>query len=297
MGAVAWLTRRHVRRRWPALVPVALIVAAGATGAFVTAGAADRTAGAYDRYLERAHVSDVAINPALSSSQIDEVIRHLPGVGSVTSEGFFLAAFDDDGHPRTVREGKADVEGPQVRGSADGRYRTMDRPALVAGRLPTGHDEALVSKELADEKGIELGDVYPVSFWGRHEGSTDHPDFADPDTVMSPVGVERLTIVGIGTLPDEVLPEELYPRDRVVVSPDVVERYDCLVELPPQDATPEEAFLAWTPAGCATSYRYYSLDVTGGPDQVAAVTEESGAGPPSSTPSCHRPSPSTRSTT
>jgi hypothetical protein len=160
-----------------------------------------------------------------------------------------------------------------VRGSSDGRYHDMDRPALVAGRLPTGHDEAMVSRELADAEGIELGDTYPVSFWGRVEGTTDHPDFSAPDTVISPVGVEHLTVVGIGTLSDEVLPEELYPRDRVVVSPDVVERYDCLIDLPPQDATDEEAFLAYTPGGCATSYRYYSLEVEGGADGVAAVTE------------------------
>ncbi|HEV7758288.1 MAG TPA: ABC transporter permease [Acidimicrobiales bacterium] len=272
-GAVGWLTRRHLRRRWPALVPVALIVAAGATGAFIAAGAADRTAGAYGDYLTRARVSDVTINPSLSTTEIDQVIRTLPGVRSVTSEGFFLADFADDGAPRTVAEGQADQGGPQVRGSSDGRYHDMDRPALVAGRLPTGHDEAMVSRELADAEGIELGDTYPVSFWGRVEGTTDHPDFSAPDTVISPVGVEHLTVVGIGTLSDEVLPEELYPRDRVVVSPDVVERYDCLIDLPPQDATDEEAFLASTPGGCATSYRYYSLEVEGGADGVAAVTE------------------------
>jgi hypothetical protein len=49
-----------------ALSALALIVALGGTGAFVAAGAADRSASAYGRYLARADVSDVVINPSLS---------------------------------------------------------------------------------------------------------------------------------------------------------------------------------------------------------------------------------------
>jgi len=59
VAASGWLIRRRFRRRWIAVIPVALIVMLGATGALVAAGAGYRTANAYSRYLERADVGDV----------------------------------------------------------------------------------------------------------------------------------------------------------------------------------------------------------------------------------------------
>lgn len=70
---------------------------------WVAAGAADCTSNAYDSYLQRAEVSDVVLNPALATTEIDRVIPHLPGVRAVTSEALFLVT-TDDGHPRPVAE-------------------------------------------------------------------------------------------------------------------------------------------------------------------------------------------------
>lgn len=161
MTATRWLIGCHLRRRWVALVPIALIVALGATGTFVAAGAAHRTARAYARYLDRAEVGDVVL---LSTAEIDKVIRNLPGVRSVTTDALFFAGIDD-GTPRTRCELGASAQTPQVRGSVDGRYTRMDRPALAEGRFPAGPDEALVSVELADARGVEVGDVVPLSLW------------------------------------------------------------------------------------------------------------------------------------
>ena len=38
---------------------------------------------------------------------------------------------------------------------------------------------------------------------------------------MPPVGVEHVTVVGIATMPDEVLPDGLYPRQTMILSPDI----------------------------------------------------------------------------
>lgn len=46
-----WLMIRWSRRRWPAMVPIALLMALGSTGMMVALAASQRTAGAYDGYL------------------------------------------------------------------------------------------------------------------------------------------------------------------------------------------------------------------------------------------------------
>lgn len=269
MAAVGWLIRHQLRRRWSALVPVALLVACGATAAFVAAGAADRTGGAYGTYLEQADVSDAVVNPSLSTSEIVREIEDLPGVRSVTSDALFFAGIDHEGDARSARQLDASTETSQVRGSADGRYLTMDRLALRQGRMPTGLNEAVVSAELAEDEGVGLGDTVPVSFWGRVEGTDVHPDFAeDRDQMFPPIGVETLTVVGIGALSDEVLPDELYPRQRIILSPRMAARYDCVPDMPPVDATSEEVLDVLVPEGCATSYRYYALELDGGAAQV-----------------------------
>ena len=42
-------------------------------------GSAQRTSEAFDRYLERANVGDVVVNPSVSSTEVDSIIRSLPG--------------------------------------------------------------------------------------------------------------------------------------------------------------------------------------------------------------------------
>jgi hypothetical protein len=144
--ARAWLIGRGFRRRWAALLPVALIVTIGATGALVALGAAERTANAYGRYVDRAHVGDVLVNPSFSTTDIDAVIRNLPGVQQVTSDALFMATLDE-GEPRSLAD-ERESPGPfvQVRGSVDGRYTAMDRPVFVEGRSFTGPAEAIVSE-------------------------------------------------------------------------------------------------------------------------------------------------------
>ncbi len=250
-----------------AMVPVVLIVGFGGTGALVALSAADRTAHAYGRYLEGADVGDLLINLSLNSTDMDAAIRALPGVRSVTSDALFVTSLDE-GAPRALGD-VGDAEIVQVRGSVDGRYSAMDRPALVEGRHPTGDREALASVEMAEAKGIDVGDVLAVSFWtAAGEG-----EVVDPGTVVPPIGVEHLRVVGIATLADEVLPDRLYHRERLIVSPDVAARYDCLPRVPARDASLEEAVAALLPSDCATSYRYYSLDLAGGEAGVAVAQE------------------------
>jgi hypothetical protein len=268
MVATGWLIRRQLRRRWSALVPVALLVACGATATFVAAGAADRTDRAYSRYLERAEVGDVVINPSLFDTDIDRVIRTLPGVRSVTTDAIFVAGIVDGTMPRTWGEVDADPDLTQVRGSTDGRYTTMDRPALAEGRLATGPREVLVSVELADARGLGVGDVVPLAFLSTYDDLV-----AEPEDAVVPIAVEQVTVVGVATFADEVLPDGLFERARVIVSPDLAARYDCLPDPPPIEATLTEAAELLAPPGCAATYRYWSLEIEGGARSVAAALE------------------------
>ena len=136
MGTVGWLARRHVRHRAVALTALALTAALGTAATLVAAGAADRTADAYTSYREHANVGDIVINPSLVSSDVDRAIRALPGVISVTSDALLSAGIDRDVRPRTQAEIDADPSPILTRSSIDGRYVTMDRPALTAGPSP-----------------------------------------------------------------------------------------------------------------------------------------------------------------
>jgi hypothetical protein len=278
VAATGWLIRRRFARHWPALLPLVLVVAIGGAGALLSLGAADRTDTAYADYLDRSGASDVVINPSLHSADIGDAIRKLPGVRRVTSDALFLVTAPDDGEPRTVAEFAAteDESTAQIRGSADGRYTAMDRPAVEEGRLPTGRREAFVNRELARSANVKVGDTIPTSFWNGLDdpiltAQLDEPPA--PDSIVEPIGVEQLTVVGIGTFGDEVLPDGLYPQDRMIVSPDVADRYDCVPEAPPTDATYEESLSILLPDGCATSYEYYALDVPGGPRAVGAALD------------------------
>jgi hypothetical protein len=269
MTVSAWLTRRQLRRRGWTLVPVVLVVVVGGAGALLALEAADRTASAYGRYLDRAAVGDVEINPSFGSAEIDEVIRKLPGVEHASTSTLLWTAIGDQGIPVHHSEMSADEGFEGVFGSTDGRYVTMDRPAYRQGRPPTGPSEAVVSTELADQRGFEVGDTVSVSFWNVFD-DLDALYFGE-DPLLEPLGVEELTIVGVVTFPNEVLPDELYPRGQMVVSADIADRYDCWLHEPPPDATLEETIAMLD--GCSVLYRYWSLAVTGGKRSAEAVQE------------------------
>jgi hypothetical protein len=267
MGVVGWLIRARVRQRLLALAVLAVVTALGTTATLVAAGASARTAGAYQAYRDRASVGDVEINPSLATTQIDAAIRGLPGVEAVTSDGLITAGIDDDPHPRTQDELDAEPIDYVVKGSFDGRYEAMDRPAVAHGRLPTGDHELFASADVAKAHQLDLGDVVQMSFWGRAmelSGTTD---------AVPPVGVERLTLVGIGSLPDDVLPDGIYANGTMIVSPDIARRYDCLPTLAGPDASADEALASYTTPTCTSSYRFWSLRLTDGDAGVPAVLQ------------------------
>ena len=198
------------------------------------------------------------------STGIDRAIRDLPGVEAVTTDSLLLGT---SAGPSFAGDAKGFENFIQIRGSTDGRYDAMDRPAISAGRLPTG----------------AVGGVRRASRWRRPPGCTsvtqlplafgnarDDVDVLSTGTITL-AGTATVRIVGIGTMPDEVLPDGLYPRGRILVSPDVIRRFSCpLVEVP-AGASVEQIVDAVLPKGCARSFLYYSLQLRDGAAGVAAA--------------------------
>ena len=133
-----------------------------------------------------------------------------------------------------------------------------------------------MSATAAEAERLEIGDVVPLAFWrlGLADGLGTEAVQELSDEVVSPVGVEHVELVGLITRPDEVLPNELYPRHRAIVSPDIARRYDCLPPPPDPSLSLAENVKLNQPPGCAVSYRYYSLSFADGPAGVKPALEE-----------------------
>ena len=242
--------------------------------------ASQRTSDAYGAYQRRADIGDVVINPSWATREIDSVIRSLPGVEKVTVSAL-LTISPDDGQPRQ----RADVDDPDsipilgaVVGSPDGGYLDMDRPVVVKGRLPTGPDEMVMTAALAEVVGsLEVGDTTPMAFWeGVLLESAVEGDYeAYLAEEVQPVGVEQVELVGIVTMPDEVLPDDLYERGVAILSADLAARYTCpLLDVQVASVSYEEMLAALTETPCASNYLLYSLSMTDGAADVRPALDE-----------------------
>jgi hypothetical protein len=279
MNGTAWLARRWLARRWPATVLVAVIVAAGVACSMVALAASERTSNAYTDYVERADVGDVVINPSFGSREIAEVIGGLPGVQRMTTSVLLTASLEESGPIRRPPPEVTDVVDETamfVLGSVDGRYFDMDRPVVQSGRMPTFAGEAVITPETSAAHDLGVGDVVPMTFWqfGVPIGLDEEQLAARENEIVAPLGVEHVTIVGVVTLADEALPEQLYPRQRMIVSPDITDKYGCLPPEPPQGLTLAENVEILVPDDCAVAQTYFSLDLAQGADGVKGALDE-----------------------
>lgn len=272
-GAGVLASRALRGGRW-SLIGLALVVALGGGAATGAAVAAHRTDHAYGDYVDDAQVAELVINPSIRTAAMDEAIRVFDGVEDVRVDSLMFASTTVT-EATTIEEAGTENQWLQVRGSVDGRFIDVDRPAVTEGRVPSGEREVFVSNEYRDElerlegRSLEVGDTLEMGFfWGGIFESEPAPD-----TVITPLGVESLRISGFGVLPNEVLPEELFPGEQLIVSEDVTARYYCLDDIDPA-ASLEEAFAAALPEDCSAQYDYYSMQVPGGAAGVRSVRQQ-----------------------
>ncbi|GIH26486.1 hypothetical protein Aph01nite_47960 [Acrocarpospora phusangensis] len=149
----AWL-RLDLRRRIRALVLLGLLVAVGSGTVMSAAAGARRADSAMDRLLAATLPAHAMVQPNRPGFDWDAV-RRLPGVAAVGT--FLLSDLTLEGLPGAA------LSYP----SLDPTFMTtMERPAVVAGRLPdnTRADEAVATEMFLEANGVKLGDTVVAGF-------------------------------------------------------------------------------------------------------------------------------------
>ena len=272
MRTIAMVGRSELRRRRGGVIAVGLTLALGlgaALGAFIAAHRTDR---AYPDHVVRARMADLVINPSLTSSDSDAVIRALPHVRDVSTYALMYAGYLDPGRRYTLGDVLADNQG-NLYASADGRFLDTDRLIVDEGERPVGPREVFVTDGNRDDLSkrlghrIRIGERLPISFlWsGSDVEATDET----LRQVVRPIGTERLRISGFGRLADAVLDDPVFPHAELIVSPDVARRYMCPPATIPATTDRDRLLRAIYPTDCSVLYRYYALDL----DDPARVAE------------------------
>lgn len=188
-----------------------VLVAIGGGITLTAAAAARRTDTAVSRFLQHIDAPDLAVDlpPGHEADAPARLVAHLPGVGATSrSAGLFVARVD--------AAGKIDLPSlDQVLGSVDGRFLTTERPALSAGRLPdpSRAGEAFVTASTAEQPGLHLGDTVHLLALDERDPPTSS---ADAQRKGTPVDVH---IVGVGTMSDEIVQDDITRDHRMVVTP------------------------------------------------------------------------------
>jgi hypothetical protein len=130
MRGVLWLAVHELRARWRGWVMLALLVAIGGCAVLASAAGARRTSSAYPRFLQASHASDVAVSAAGPGvGGYYQALAKLPGVAAI-APGVGLNV-QPIGHESLL------VRGTVTTAPVDGRlWRLLDRPKVLAGRLP-----------------------------------------------------------------------------------------------------------------------------------------------------------------
>src|SRR5205085_8118658 len=161
MAAVRMRFRAELRTKWKGMLGVALRVGLAAGTVFAAAAGARRTDTALARVVRAQRVADVLINPDGSDNSATfrrewEAVDRLQGIVAVgTVDGVAVAPVDTQGEPDvSAMRGEVDLAAEDTES-----LRTIERPHLLAGRLPRPErsDEILVNDAKARHSHLSVG--------------------------------------------------------------------------------------------------------------------------------------------
>ena len=244
---------RESRRSHIALVAL-LTVGVGTTLASMTV--AWRTDHAYTDYVRRANVNQLVINPLLITDRLLDLVRSTPGVENVSMGRMLNLETDDIDAAAQAEFGDT----TQPLGSVGGRYIDFDRPTIIKGRMISAEDEIFVNRAAAEHYDFQVGDEVSVTFVPAQ------PNGPAPNENPTPIGNERLKVVGIGVFADEVLPDDLYENVKIIFSPQLTAKYACVTKQPEPDDTRslDELRVAFFAPNCSSDATLLSLRLTAG---------------------------------
>lgn len=183
---VGFWTRLEVRRRWRALVVLALLVALSTGVVLASVAGARRTQTSLDRLRADTLPSTLAVLP--NQPGFDwEPVRELPGVAALSE--FPVSVYAIDGTPPDYESAGFPMDRVMMTG--------LERPVVLAGRLPDPGraDEAVVSARFVDSFGLGVGDTTTVRLYTPEQIDES---FGSPKLAGEPAGPAiPTTIVGV----------------------------------------------------------------------------------------------------
>ena len=263
MGATILLGRSTMRGSRRSHIALIALLTVGVGTALASMTVAWRTDHAYTDYLRRANVNQLVINPLLVTDRLLDLVRSTPGVENVSMSRMLNLETDDIDAAKQAEFGDT----TQPLGSVGGRYIDVDRPTVIEGRMLSAENEIFVNRGAADHYDLHVGDEIAVTFVPAQ------PNGPPPDENPTPIGHERLKVVGIGVFADEVLPDDLYANVKIVFSPQLTAKYSCVTKQPePNDPRSiDELNLVFFPPNCSSDATLLSLRLTKGDAGVADV--------------------------
>jgi ABC-type antimicrobial peptide transport system permease subunit len=187
----AWLVlRADIRRRWPALLGLALLL--GLIGGVVLAAAAGarRTDTAYPRLLHWANATQADIVPeGTGFTGYYAALARLPHIAAMTTVGLYGMTLSP-----------ADPAQVTVLSSPDGRLGVnVDRVKLLAGRTfsPSVPGQAMVNQQLADLEHLAPGGT--LRLFGVPNDQNGRPEYGKAVTLS-------YRVTAIVTFDDEIVP-------------------------------------------------------------------------------------------
>ncbi|MGH7359873.1 MAG: ABC transporter permease, partial [Candidatus Rokuibacteriota bacterium] len=191
MGAEWMLVCSYLRRRWPGVLVLTLLVGVIGGAVLTAVAGARRTSTSFDRFEEQSRAAHATVNASeLDPALLDEVAR-LPQVDTLGRLAVFFL------YPRGALNNGTYLQDPtSFFGSVDGELGTnVDRPRILSGRSPNADavDEVVISEAAAGALGVAPGDELEL----RSNAFT-------PDGDVGPGPAVALTVVGIGRLPSDL---------------------------------------------------------------------------------------------
>jgi hypothetical protein len=217
MSFAAYWWRASIRRRWRALVGIALLLGIiGGLSLFAIAGAR-RTQSAYPRFLRSTNPSTMAVDVGgldVGGGDVLAAIAELPQVVQARAYAAFYVAPWVDGQPDLTQNFEAI-------GSVDGRYFDQDVFTPTKGRRPDPGrvEEVAVNEESARRYGYRVGQQLDLATVSR-----DQVETSDPSEAIEPKLLMKATIVGIGTFIEEVMQDDTDRSPLLLLTPAYVEQ-------------------------------------------------------------------------
>lgn len=150
-GVGAWwlLVGADLRRRWPTVVALTMLVGLAGTFVVTAATGARRADSALERFLDATEMWDGSIEVDFPAT--DAVVADVAAQSEVAGASAFVG----------IPLGSEDLDGGVIAGLATGWLRDVYRPRIIAGRLPNPRrvDEILVNEDTAERQQLVLGDV------------------------------------------------------------------------------------------------------------------------------------------